>query len=155
MIACTKFFVEVNDVAALKSYTKWQMGQRLILVTPGTNFTQYHTLWLLFYSKRGSVLFLSNILLHKNDAVHYLTWIEALRSIVLNRLTKLFLLKYTRIFFVVDLRSHKCLPWENNIRFNQFQINFLSLCAPENRKPGLFRYFQRYRKEKLVWNGLT
>ena len=43
MIAYTKFFLKVN-VTALKSNTKWQMGQLLILVKPGKNFTQYHTL---------------------------------------------------------------------------------------------------------------
>ena len=77
-----KDFLEVNHVTAIKSNTKWQMGQFLILVTPGKNFTQYHTLWLLFYSKRDFVLYLSNILLHEIDAVHYLKWINtALDSI--------------------------------------------------------------------------
>ena len=49
------------------------MGQLLILVKPGKNFTQYDTLWLLFYSKRDSVSYLSNVLLHEIDMVHYLT----------------------------------------------------------------------------------
>ena len=77
-----KFSLEVNDVTALKSNRKWQMGQLLILVTPGNNFTECHTLWLLFYSKRDSVLHLFNILLHEIDAVHYLTWVKTALDII-------------------------------------------------------------------------
>ena len=38
-----KAFFEVNDVTALKSNTKCQIGQLLILLTPGKKFTQYLT----------------------------------------------------------------------------------------------------------------
>ena len=51
------------------------MGQFLILVAPRKSFTQYHTCDD-YFILRDSVLYLSNLLLHEIDAVHYVTWIN-------------------------------------------------------------------------------